>query len=153
MPDNETPAAPEPTGPPIELAYLGDEGGLAHVAGVPAADLTSTRIDRLVYVRTIPEAGSPGLQPGDKGFTEKRREIVDELVDSGLYGAPGRSSGDAPKPTKKQLLARAAAVGVDVEALGPRPTNEAISEAIAQAEAANAAAAEGGSDTATNEEA
>lgn len=39
-----------------------------------------------------------------------------------------------PKPTKKQLLERAAELNVDLSALGKRPKNDDIAAAIAEAE-------------------
>jgi len=78
-----------PTGP--ELVWIGD--GERYVPGVPARDLTSTDIDRIVYRRTCgkrPDT-TDGLRPGDPGFDEVRAELVASLLRDELYAAPAAS--------------------------------------------------------------
>lgn len=91
--DASTPATPAATAepepdeslPPVELRYVGGDSGGRVIDRVPADDLTGPQIDRVVYVFTIPEPGSPGLRPDDKGFDKARGALVTRLVASGVY--------------------------------------------------------------------
>lgn len=121
MPDPKTPEPPreQPTGPVVELRYVGDG---RYVNGVPAADLTAAQIDHVVYQRSVgrevpehvdddgnpapdPEHGSirftridKGLERGEPEFAAARDAVVAELVASGIYEAPKAPKKEAAKP-------------------------------------------------------
>jgi len=119
----EVEAPPQPkvdeSAPPLELAYTGDESGTPFVDGVPARDLTSHDVDRLVRRRTSPGPGEAGLLPGEEGFDEARQALVDELTATGIY-----RDARTPKPSAEQLekrhsrdelVAMATALGLDAD--------------------------------------
>lgn len=65
----------------VGLRYVGP----GNVRGVPASDLSSHQLDRLVYVRTIPGRGRRGLRRGDPGFIGAHRSLLRDLLQSGIY--------------------------------------------------------------------
>lgn len=67
----------------IELTFHGDPKIV--LRGVPARDLTRADIDRLVYLRTVPEPGRRGLYRGDRGFISARNQVIRDLLTTGKF--------------------------------------------------------------------
>ena len=76
----------------IDLRYTGGPSGELRLGRVPARDLSTADVDRLVYVRTIPTPGSRGLRRGDDGFPQARAKLTRELTRSGAYAKPKEAS-------------------------------------------------------------
>lgn len=67
----------------VEFTFTGDS--TVGVRGIPARDLTTADVDRLVYRRTVPEPGRRGLRRGDRGFTKARHEVIADLLGTGKF--------------------------------------------------------------------
>jgi hypothetical protein len=114
----------------VKVGYRGEDEGIVIVSDGTRAETKASILEA--------QAAGP-FAPVAKAATAKGRVEPDYLANE-RPGSTAAASGDGakPAPTKAELLARAAELGI--EGVGTKTKNDDIAAAIAEAEAAKASA-------------